>query len=277
MTTPPSLDRADDVVTLSLGAASQRFRWVPPGTFTMGELKPRRRTSYDQTGHVVTLTAGCWLGEAPVTRRFWAAVTDGAPDVAEPDHPVTQVSWDDCDAFLARLNALVPGLAAEFPLEAWWERACRAGTDGETWVGRASLTALDPFAWCVENNDRVVHPVATKAPNPWGFYDLLGNVWEWCADWYRAYPAGPVTDPTGPGVGGSRVARGGMYLNAASKLSAPRRVAFEPNYRDVAVGFRLAHPAGEGVWDAPAVAPRAATPPVKAKARAKRTAAGGGG
>lgn len=245
MTTPPSLDRADDVVTLSLGAASQRFRWVPPGTFTMGELKPRRRTSYDQTGHVVTLTAGCWLGEAPVTRRFWAAVTDGAPDVAEPDHPVTQVSWDDCDAFLARLNALVPGLAAEFPLEAWWERACRAGTDGETWVGRASLTALDPFAWCVENNDRVVHPVATKAPNPWGFYDLLGNVWEWCADWFSAtHPADAVLrDPTGPPEGTARVMRGGSYLCHRSYCNRYRVAARSSNTPDSAsgnTGFRVA-------------------------------------
>lgn len=271
--TPPTLTRSEDpfgpVVTLALEAVTYRFRWVLPGTFMMGEAKSRRRASYDQTAHTVTLSAGGWLGEAPVTQALWAALMGAATTNVGPTHPVVRVSWDDCMDFLARINAAVPDLAATLPTEALWERACRAGTDTETWVGRASFEALAPFAWSIENNDHVVQPVAMRAPNPWGFHDLLGNVWEWCADWYKSYPTEAVIDPTGPLSGLSRVARGGMFLNAAKQLTAPRRIAFACDDRDEAIGVRLARAAGDAPWDAPPVVQREPAPIPRKRAKAR--------
>ncbi len=269
----PNLTRSDDpfgpVVTLALEAQTYRFRWVLPGTFTMGEARSRRRASYDQTAHTVTLSAGCWLGEAPVTQALWAALMGAATTNAGPAHPVVRVSWDESIDILARLNTVVPGLAARLPTEAVWERACRAGTDTETWVGRARFDALAPFAWSIENNDHVVQPVATRAPNPWGFHDLLGNVWEWCADWYGRYPTEAVIDPTGPLSGLSRIARGGMFLNEAKLLTAPRRIAFACDYRDEAVGVRLARAADDAPWDAPPAVQREPAPTLRKRAKAR--------
>ena len=254
-TTPAwTFTRTDDphgpLVTAARGPVALRFRWVWPGVFTMGRGQ-RGRTSYDETPHEVTLTGGCWLGDAPVTQEVWEAVMGETPSgVRGPDRPVVRVSWDDAQRLLARLEDEAPGFGARLPTEAWWERACRAGTDAATWAGPARPEVIDRIAWCGDNNpEGTIQPVRGKEPNPWGFHDLLGNVWEWCSDWQARYPTAPVTDPAGPDAGVGRVLRGGMFLTMGKKLSASLRMAEPPSGRDESMGLRLACAPGSAPWE----------------------------
>jgi formylglycine-generating enzyme required for sulfatase activity len=218
----------------------------------------------------VTLSEGYWLGETPCTQALWVAVMGKNPSrFKSPDRPVEQVSWDDCQRFLERLNGMVPWLDARLPTEAEWERACRGGTSTATWVGDLEILGernaplLDAIAWYGGNsgvgfelrhgydsstwpNKQYVHTragsraVAKKQPNPYGLYDMLGNVWEWCADWRGAYDAAPVTDPRGPAVGSNRVCRGGAWNGRAGLVHAAYRTAYVPGLRYDDLGFRLA-------------------------------------
>ena len=120
------------------------------------------------------------------------------------------------------------------PTEAEWEYACRAGTKG------AYAGNLDDLAWYWKNSAKTTHPVGQKKPNAWGLYDMHGNVWEWCSDWYGAYPAGTVTDPTGPAAGADRVNRGGCWVNIATHCRSANRNRLEPGGRDMDLGLRLA-------------------------------------
>lgn len=241
----------------------QRMRWIPPGTFLMGApLSELGRWDDEGPQHEVTLTRGYWLGETPVTQALWVAVTGHNPSgfrgkrPDELERPVEQVSWDDCHQFLDLLNAQVAGLAARLPTEAEWERACRGGTATATWVDRSSNARaspdLDSIAWYERNSRsqmhsvghkarRETHPVARKAPNPYGLHDMLGNVWEWCADAMRRYAAGPVTDPVGrQGQGPDRVVRGGSWYDDARCMRAAYRYARWGSDRYIHLGFRLA-------------------------------------
>lgn len=244
-------DRRGVFAAFAVGAAGQRveqrMRWIPPGTFAMGS--PERELGrWDDEGpqHDVTLTHGYWLGETLATQALWVAVMGSNPSQFTGDlqRPVEQVSWDDCQEFLGRLNAQVAGLAARLPTEAEWERACRGGTHGPTWVGELSdettAPALDVIAW-YGGNSRGTQPVRGKAANPYGLYDMLGNVWEWCADaGRRAYTAAPVTNPVAEERGSDRILRGGAFDSRARYLRAAFRSANAPSYRYRDLGFRLA-------------------------------------
>jgi formylglycine-generating enzyme required for sulfatase activity len=228
-----------------------RMRWIPSGTFLMGS-PPAERGRYDNEGpqHEVTITRGYWLGETPVTQALWVAVMGENPSryrSKRPDdleRPVEQVSWEDCQRFLDVLNTQVAGLAARLPTEAEWERACRAGTTTATWVGELSgevkAPELDGIAWYDGNSGGETHPVGRKAPNPYGLHDMLGNVWEWCADGMRVYAAGPVTDPVGDRQGPLRVRRGGSWHYGARRVRAAYRYADPRKDRYDNLGFRLA-------------------------------------
>jgi formylglycine-generating enzyme required for sulfatase activity len=148
---------------------------------------------------------------------------------------------------IGRLNAQVAGLAARLPSEAEWERACRAGTTAATWVGELSgpevESELDAIAWYHGNSDAETHPVGRKTANPYGLQDMLGNVWEWCADAagpLEPYPARTMTDPVAAGQGSYRVVRGGSCRSGARLVRAAYRLALGPDDRDVSVGCRLA-------------------------------------
>jgi formylglycine-generating enzyme required for sulfatase activity len=201
--------------------------------------------------HEVTLTKGYWLGETPVTQALWVAVMGENPSrfrgerSDELRRPVEQVSWDDCRAFCERLNARIAGLAARLPTEAEWERACRAGTT--TAIGAGDLPgeqnalALDDIAWYRSNSRGRTHSVGGRAQSPYGLYDMLGNVWEWCEDDMREYKAAPVTDPFGvDSVGDDRVIRGGSWDDIAREVRAAYRDADSAVRRDDYLGFRLA-------------------------------------
>jgi formylglycine-generating enzyme required for sulfatase activity len=229
----------------------QRMRWIPPGTFLMGSPEAELGR-FDDEGprHEVTLTCGCWLGETPVTQALWVAMMGENPSwfhgerSEDLERPVERVSWDDCQRFLDLLNAQVAGLAARLPTEAEWERACRAGTTTATWVGELSgevdAPELDSVAWYDGNSGGETLPVGYKAPGPYGLYDMLGNVWEWCADAMRPYAAGPVMDPVGDSQGPLRVLRGGSWFDNARYVRAAFRGAISRVVRDDDLGFRLA-------------------------------------
>lgn len=260
--------------TFSVGRASQRFRWIPGGTFQMGSPEGEAGRFDRETRHQVTLTRGYWLADTPVTQALWEAVMGRNPSRFQtPDRPVDNVSWEDAQAFIEALNERVPGLHACLPTEAQWEKACRGGTHKATWRGDLTIRGdndapeLDDIAWYGGNsghgfeldngydsagwpNKQYDHstagsrPVATRRPNPHGLYDMLGNVYEWCADWYADYEPGSQVDPVGPSTGQARVIRGGSWFDLARYCRAAYRVALDPANRDVNLGFRLAR--GQG-------------------------------
>lgn len=218
----------------------QRMRWVPPGRFGMGSPAPEEGRYKDEVLHEVELRQGFWLGEAPVTQALWAAVMGSNPShfvgvKGGLERPVEQVSWEDCQGFIGKLNGLVPDLDARLPTEAEWERACRGGTTGSGWVDN-----LDAIAWYRDNAEYTTHQVKGKQSNPYGLYDMLGNVWEWCEDWFALYDTSQVVDPRGPNTGSKRVLRGGSWHSNARRVRAAYRYASDPADRYENLGFRVA-------------------------------------
>ncbi len=219
---------------MAVGGTQVTFRWIGPGTFTMGS-PPTEEGRLENEGpqHQVELTRGFWLGETEVTQAQWRAVMGNNPsDFNGDDRPVEQVSWEDVQGFLQRVNR--GGGAFRLPTEAEWEFAARAGSTG------ARHGALDEVAWHRENSGGQTHPVGQKAANAWGLRDMLGNEWEWCADLRGAYAAGRAVDPTGPSTGSLRVFRGGSWFNDALAARAASRGHAPPSEQGPGVGFRLA-------------------------------------
>ena len=201
------------------------FRWCPAGTFTMGSPESEDGHYSGEKQHQVTLTKGFWMMETEVTQKQWKAVMGSNPsDFKGDDLPVEKVSWDDCQEFCRKTGL-------QLPTEAQWEYACRAGSTG------AYAGNLDEMAWY--NGDNGTHPVGTKKPNAWGIYDMHGNVWEWCQDWFGDYPSGSVTDPTGPSSDSYRVNRGGGWGGYARDCRSAYRDYDEPGYRGFSLGFRV--------------------------------------
>ena len=202
-------------------------RWAAEAMLT----KRRRRTPF-------------WLGKTEVTQGQWEALMGNNPSNfknAGRDAPVEQVSWDDAMQFCRKLTEreraaarLPEGYEYTLPTEAQWEYACRAGTTGD-YAGN-----LDGMAWYNQNSGNTTHPVAQKQANGWGLYDMHGNVWEWCRDWYGNFPGGNVTDPTGPPSGSFRVYRGGGWGGGAANCRSADRFRRGPGVRVDDLGFRLA-------------------------------------
>ncbi len=233
----------------------QRFRWIPPGKFTMGSPESELgRLENEGPAHEVTLTEGYWLAEMPCTQALWQAVMGENPSrYKSPERPVETVSWYDCQEFLKRLNQLLPGLEAKLPSEAEWEYACRAGTQAATWNGELETVAgpsgaLDAIAWYDGNRGtaRGTRELGQKQANPWGLYDMLGNVWEWCQDGQRSYAKHAETDPEGPLGGTLRVIRGGSWIVHARYVRAAFRYGRDPGLRSGRLGFRLSRGPGRG-------------------------------
>ena len=197
--------------------------------------------------HEVTLTTGFWMAETPCTQALYEAVTGENPSYYQGgDRPVDNVTWNDACTFLSKLNERIPGLDVSLPTEAQWEYACRAGSTESTYAGSLTLDEdggeapeLDAIAWYYRNSSDGTKPVAQKAQNAWGLYDTLGNVDEWCSDWFGAYSNEPQQDPTGPGTGVKRVIRGGSWFGLARSCRAAGRLAARPSFRDGYLGFRF--------------------------------------
>lgn len=265
-------DRHGVFAGFRVGDVRHRMRYIPPGVFMMGSPEDEAGRFPNETQHEVELTKGFWLGATPCTQALWEAVTGENPSrFKTPDRPVENVSWNDCVEFFKKLNANVSKLNAAFPTEAQWEYACRAGTRAATYAGNLEILGrniaplLHGIAWyggnCgvdfeLENGWNTTddswkekqfefktggsHRVGLKRPNPWGLHDMLGNVLEWCADWYGDYPKARTIDPNGPTTGASRVYRGGSWSSDARYVRAARRSDGDPVARGERLGFRLA-------------------------------------
>ena len=222
---------------------SMEMLWVKPGTFEMGSRSSEKNRADDETPHTVTLSQGFYLGKHEVTQSEWEKVMGSNPSHFNgADRPVERVSWTAVTSFCEKLTELerkagrLPsGMSYQLPTEAQWEYACRAETKTAYTFGD-SLTSGQAN---ISGGPDETTDVGKYPANAWGFHDMHGNVWEWCADWYGDYPAGAVRDPVGPADGSIRVLRGGSwYFSAYSARSADRSrdgPAFSINF----LGFRL--------------------------------------
>ena len=231
---------AGERTTVRVGAREVALRWCPADSFTMGSPAGEVGRDDDETQHRVTLTQGFWMGETEVTQGLWREVTGENPAYFKngDDYPVESVSWNDCQKFLQALNSRYPqeGLQWALPTEAQWEYACRAGTVGD-FAGTGNLGTM---GWHTSNSGGKTHPVGQKEANAWGLYDMHGNVWEWCADWYGAYPSGSVEDPKGSSTGSARVDRGGSWGSSARYCRSSVRFSDGPGFRRDSLGLRVA-------------------------------------
>ena len=209
--------------------------------------------------HEVTLTQDFYLGKYVVTKRQWEALMGTTPWSGEwgvldnPNSPAVWVTWDDAQDFITALNAHIAdtGQGAgtfRLPTEAEWEYACRAGTTTRFyWGDDPDYTQIGDYAWYSGNawdvGNQYAHVVGLKLPNPFGLYDMSGNVWEWCQDWWGDYPEGPVTDPKGPDSGSLRVHRGGSWSSSPGRCRSAHRYRSTSGLRGRNRGFRLALPA----------------------------------
>ena len=239
------------------GVAFNMIR-VEGGTFTMGAT-PEQEKPFDdeEPTHQVTLSS-YYIGETQVTQALWKAVMGSNPSEFKAkkqsllekmmgikpyisvfdNHPVENVSWLNCQEFIRRLNALT-GHNFRLPIEAEWEFAARGGNKsrGYQYSGGNNLSDV---AWYDGNSNNTTHPVKTKAPNELGIYDMSGNVWEWCNDWYGPYDSAAQTNPAGPSSGSERVGRGGCWDYAEPSCRVAYRDSATPSNRYDNLGVRLA-------------------------------------
>jgi len=218
----------------AIGPYDIAFLPVFPGEFEMGT-----KLGYYPDAHKVTLTKGFQLGTYEVTQKQWRSVMGSNPSLLVGDKlPVETVSWNDVQEFIAILNARHDGWTYRLPTEAEWEYSIRAGTTTRYFWGD---TFDEAYAWSYANSRGVLREVGTRLPNAWGFFDMAGNVWEWCQDYYGRYDLEvPQTDPTGPMSGSERVVRGGGYASDLRSLESGTRGRVSPLSSWGGLGFRLA-------------------------------------
>ena len=213
---------------------------VEGGTFRMGATSEQEddADSDEKPVHSVTLSS-YYIGKTEVTQALWQAVMGSNPsNFKGADLPVECVSWDDCQEFIRKLNSMT-GQNFRLPTEAEWEFACRGGNNSRGYKYSGSNN-LGSVAWCDGNSGGKTHPVATKSPNELGIYDMSGNVWEWCADWYGGYSSSAQTNPKGPYGGSGRVSRGGSWDDCAGICRSSIRRDIYPTYGIYFLGLRLA-------------------------------------
>lgn len=236
-----------DDLTFNVDGVSFKMIAVEGGTFKMG---CNDSDAYDdeKTIHNVTLSS-YYIGETQVTQALWKAVMGNNPSIFKGDIlPVENVSWNDCQKFISRLNSLT-GLNFRLPTEAQWEYAARGGRKSKGYKYSGSNN-IDEVAWYENNShtrtewfgskkDQQPHPVATKQPNELGLYDMSGNVWEWCSDWHSNYGSSSQTNPTGPNSGSYRVDRGGSWYDYAGCCRSSFRDYNTPDCSNRSLGLRL--------------------------------------
>ena len=230
----------DDGIMFSIGNVRFEMVRVEGGTFTMGATAEQGSDAYsdEKPTHQVTLSSYS-IGKTEVTQALWQAVMGSNPSYFKGSNlPVECVSWEDCKTFIRKLNALT-GKNFRLPTEAEWEFAARGGNNSRGYKYSGSNT-LSNVAWYTDNSSSTTHPVATKASNELGIYDMSGNVWEWCSDWYSSYSSSSQYNPTGPNSGSDRVDRGGSWGNRAGHCRVSFRINDYPTYRDDYLGLRLA-------------------------------------
>ena len=247
----PPMERNNLTFTLPGGVPLELIH-IPNGKFMMGSPSSESGRYDNEIQHRVTLTKDFWLCKFPVTQEQYQAITKQNPSYFKgATRPVEQVNWHDakeyCDLLNNTFNGRLPaGYAFALPTEAQWEYACRAGTTtpfsfGSTLNGdKANCDGNYPYNIGKGKYINQTTPVDSYAPNAWGLYDMHGNVWEWCNDWYGAYPTGTVSDPVGPSKGSYRVLRGGAWDYYARSCRSAYRSNDGPSDRIYINGFRVA-------------------------------------
>jgi len=204
--------------------------FIPPGTFRMGSpTNEVDRWENEGPQTAVTISRGYWLGKNEVTQGEYLSLMNTNPSAftGDPDRPVDGVSWEDATNYCCQLTEqeraagrIATNSVYRLPTEAEWEYACRAWTSTRSSYGDdPGYTNLTNYAWSRSNSGETTHPVRRKLANPWGLYDMHGNVWEWCLDWFASYPAGIAVDPQGPATGS---VRGPRWLHARFRVRLPR-------------------------------------------------------
>jgi formylglycine-generating enzyme required for sulfatase activity len=235
------------------GGAKMEFVWIDPGAFLMGSPSSEEGSTGDERPqHEVTISKGFYLGKYETTQGQWMSVMGNNPNLYNiedksawpedwPNMPVSQISWDDVHVFIHQLNIAAEDSLYRLPTEAEWEYACRAGTTTPFSFG-FSDTAIDN-TWSYFNSCPqrcYAHVVGTMKPNPWGLFDMHGNVSEWCQDWYGSYFSDPQIDPPGPSHGKYRVLRGGSFFDDTPRYGGLRSAS--RRYNDgggLSIGVRI--------------------------------------
>lgn len=225
----------------------QRMRWINPGKFSMGSPYDELHRNHYESQHEVTLTKGFWIADTVCSQELWLAVMETNPSRNNgAKKPVENVSWDDCSEFLRKVNGTIKNFPLSFPTEAQWEYACRAGTTGPFSFGititpdQVNYNGEYPYLGETKalNRGGTVE-VKSLPPNPWGLYEMHGNVWEWCNDWYARFETNSVIDPVGPAQGKYRVLRGGSAYSGAADCRSAARSRCHSDGRYNRNGFRF--------------------------------------
>jgi len=210
-----------------------RFALIPAGTFMMGSHNDEKDRDDDEIQHQVTIRKPFYLQVMQVTQGDWKKLMGSNPSYFKGNEnlPVEQVSWNYIQEFIQKLNKMEETVKYRLPTEAEWEYACRAGSTTAYCFGDEPAR-LGEYAWFddhMDAGDEPTHIVGQKKPNAWGLYDMHGNVWEWCQDWWGVYPSGCLTDPVGPLEGSCRVLRGGCCGGRARVLRSAKREGLSPD------------------------------------------------
>lgn len=227
--------QSDDELECIENSISMKLRLIPAGSY-------RAAPKYT-SGHNVRITHPFYIGVNEVTQAQYAKVMGENPSRYVGENlPVDSVSWFAARSFCEKLSA-IEGVVYRLPTEAEWEYAARAGIRTRHYWGDEVEGA---YAWYRSNSDLRPHPVGLKKPNQWGLYDMIGNAWEWCADWYSVeyFANPPVDDPAGPESGTHRVLRGASWQEPADNLNLIQRGMSEPGAQDFTIGFRVVREIG---------------------------------
>lgn len=225
--------------SFNVNGALFKVVWVEGGTFTKGATSEQGSDADDdeKPTHGVTLS-GYYIGETLVTQALWKAVMGDNPSRWKDDClPVERVSWNDTQEFIKKLNNMT-GRTFRLPTEAEWEYAARGGSKSQG-CKYSGGNNVDEVAWYFNNSGRKTHPVKQKRANELGLYDMSGNVWEWCGDWYGDYGSGSQTNPKGLSTGSNRVVRGGSWFSLAKRCRVSNRRGNAPLHRGNYRGLRL--------------------------------------
>ncbi|MBI3986053.1 MAG: formylglycine-generating enzyme family protein [Lentisphaerae bacterium] len=251
-----TVDLGEGPALSGVEGVKMEFVLIPAGEFMMGSSDGE---ADEKPVHTVRIAKDFWMSRTEVTQEQWKRVMGYNPShfvAAEvTNNPVEEVSWNDCQAFIEKLNALIASsgfaglrrddgnrnVAFRLPSEAEWEYACRAGATTSFNTG-GDEGDLASSGWCGINSESMPHPVGRKQANSWGLFDMHGNVWEWCQDWQGPYSGAEAADPVGPTGGVYRVMRGGGWNNTAELCRSANRDSYEPGKHWNGLGFRLVCP-----------------------------------
>jgi formylglycine-generating enzyme required for sulfatase activity len=240
-------DRAGLFMDINIHGVQQRFRWIEPGAFLMGSPDSELERLDRESLHEVTITSGYWLADTACTQALWMALMKGNRSKFKDNNPVETISWEEVQQFIDKLNTKYRGLEARLPSEAEWEYACRAGTNTAFSFGnnitpeQVNYYGNHPYAGGKKGLYRECTVEVKSLPaNPWGLYEMHGNVWEWCEDWFGDYPSHTVVDSIGPDEGVGRVRRGGSWYYNGGDARSAYCSGLQPSDRYLSTGFRLA-------------------------------------